>query len=139
MEDITIECRITLMDVKLQNAESKKERKRLRKKFKEEESDSLIPDGIVNFLLQNSPSAQVEYMVCSFLPSLFQTFSFPKSFCMQINYYSQNKIKSCITDINCKCASKITYRTILNCKCKFKSLCWPYYFLYDSFDFLFLT
>ncbi|KAK2445421.1 hypothetical protein QL285_016352 [Trifolium repens] len=80
MEDISIVCRITLMDVKLQNAESKKERKRLRKKFKEEESDSLIPDGIVDFLLQNSPSVQVEYMVCSFLPSLFQTFSFPKSF-----------------------------------------------------------
>jgi hypothetical protein len=116
MEDIRIGCRVTLMAVKLQNAESKKPRKRLGKKFKEEEeeSDSLIPDGIVNFLLQNSPSAQVEYMVCSFLPSLFQTFSFPKSFCMQINYYSQNKIKSCIIDINCKCASKIKYRTILN-------------------------
>jgi hypothetical protein len=62
MEDITIECRIALMAVKLQNVESKKARKRLRKKFKEE-SDSLIPDGIVNFLLQNSPSAEVEYIL----------------------------------------------------------------------------
>jgi hypothetical protein len=67
MEDIRIGCRITLMAVKLQNGESKKARKRLGKKFKEEEeSDSLIPDGIVNFLLQNS--AEVEFIDCSELP-----------------------------------------------------------------------
>jgi hypothetical protein len=66
MEDIRIGCRITLMAVKLQNGESKKARKRLGKKFKEEEeSDSLIPDGIVNFLLQNS---EVEFIDCSELP-----------------------------------------------------------------------
>jgi hypothetical protein len=68
MEDIRIGCRVTLMAVKLQNAESKKPRKRLGKKFKEEEeeeSDSLIPDGIVNFLLQNS---EVEFIDCSELP-----------------------------------------------------------------------
>ncbi|PNX71093.1 F-box family protein [Trifolium pratense] len=58
MEELTPGFRMTLLDAKLYNAESKNERKRLRKKFKEEGSGSLIPDGIVNFLLQNSPSAE---------------------------------------------------------------------------------
>ncbi|XP_045825332.1 F-box/FBD/LRR-repeat protein At5g53840-like [Trifolium pratense] len=68
MEELTPGFRMTLLDAKLYNAESKNERKRLRKKFKEEGSGSLIPDGIVNFLLQNSPSAEVEFIDCTNQP-----------------------------------------------------------------------
>ncbi|MCH80914.1 F-box family protein [Trifolium medium] len=68
MEELTPGFRMTLLDAKLHNAESKNERKRLRKKFKEEGSGSLIPDGIVNFLLQNSPSAEVEFIDCTSQP-----------------------------------------------------------------------
>ncbi|GAU23645.1 hypothetical protein TSUD_304200 [Trifolium subterraneum] len=64
MEELTPGFRVKLLNAKSRNAESKNERKRLRKKFKEEISGSLIPNGIVNFLLQNSPSAEVEFIDC---------------------------------------------------------------------------
>ncbi|AES73131.1 cytochrome C biogenesis protein ccsA, putative [Medicago truncatula] len=52
-----------LMEAKLQEIKSRKEAAKLRKSFKAGlEPSAPIPDGIINFLLQNSPSAQV-YMV----------------------------------------------------------------------------
>jgi len=52
-----------LMEAKLQEIKSRKEAAKLRKSFKAGlEPSASIPDGMINFLLQNSPSAEV-YMV----------------------------------------------------------------------------
>ncbi|CAJ2641164.1 unnamed protein product [Trifolium pratense] len=52
-----------LCDVKLRKVKSKKEAARLRKAFKKGlEPSPLIPEGIVDFLLQNSPSAEVDFI-----------------------------------------------------------------------------
>jgi hypothetical protein len=58
-----------LCDVKLRKVKSKKEAARLRKAFeKGSEPSPLVPDGIVNFLLQNSPSAEVNFIYTEMLP-----------------------------------------------------------------------
>jgi len=68
-EELSHEFRMTLIDAKLPEAKSKNERKKIRKAFKEGlEPSSLIPDGIVDFLLQNSPSAEVDFIDCSRQP-----------------------------------------------------------------------
>jgi hypothetical protein len=50
--------------VRLQKVKSQKEAARLRKASEKELKPPfpLVPDGIVNFLLQNSPSAEVAYI-----------------------------------------------------------------------------
>jgi hypothetical protein len=58
-----------MRDAMLQKVKSKKEAAKLRKAFRDGLiPSSLIPDGIVDFLLQNSPSAKVDYIDCSRLP-----------------------------------------------------------------------
>jgi len=65
MEELLYGFRMTLRDIKLQNAESKREAARIRKAFKEGlEPSSPVPDGIVDFLCQNSPLAEVDYIKC---------------------------------------------------------------------------
>ncbi|GAU49712.1 hypothetical protein TSUD_407890 [Trifolium subterraneum] len=61
--------RSTLCDVKLQNVQSKKEAARIQKAFELElEPSPPVPDGIVAFLLQNSPSAEVDFVDCTKKP-----------------------------------------------------------------------
>jgi len=58
-----------MRDAMLQKVKSKKEAAKLRKAFRDGLiPSSLIPDGIVDFLLQNSPSAKVDYIDWSRLP-----------------------------------------------------------------------
>ncbi|KAJ1424743.1 hypothetical protein SESBI_11450 [Sesbania bispinosa] len=52
-----------LRSIKLQNAKSRKEAAKLKKE--PIELCSPIPDGIVDFLLQNSPAAEVDFIKCS--------------------------------------------------------------------------
>lgn len=55
-----------LLDVKLEKVKSQKEATKLRKAFKEGlEPSSPIPDGIMDFFIQNSPLAEVEIIDCS--------------------------------------------------------------------------
>ncbi|CAJ2641160.1 unnamed protein product [Trifolium pratense] len=52
-----------LCDVKLRKVKSKKKAARLRKAFEKGlEPSPLVPEGIVDFLLQNSPSAEVDFI-----------------------------------------------------------------------------
>jgi hypothetical protein len=61
--------RSTLCEVKLQNVQSKKEAARIQKTFELElEPSLLVPDGMVAFLLQNSPSAEVDFVDCTERP-----------------------------------------------------------------------
>jgi hypothetical protein len=54
-----------LMEAKLQEIKSRKEAAKLRKLFKAGlEPSAPIPDGIINFLLQNLPSAQIYTVDC---------------------------------------------------------------------------
>ncbi|KEH28841.1 putative F-box domain, leucine-rich repeat domain, L domain-containing protein [Medicago truncatula] len=65
MEELLYGFRMTLRDIKLQNAKSKREAARIRKAFKEGlEPPSPVPDGIVDFLCQNSPLVEVDYIKC---------------------------------------------------------------------------
>jgi len=64
MERISYEFR----QVMLQKVKSDKEAAQLQRAFKGLEPFSLIPDGIVDFLLQNSPLAKVDYIDCSRQP-----------------------------------------------------------------------
>lgn len=61
MEEIFYGFRMTIRDAKLQKATSQREAARIRKAFKDELEPSPIPDGIVEFLLRNSPLAEVEF------------------------------------------------------------------------------
>ncbi|XP_058781238.1 FBD-associated F-box protein At1g66310-like [Vicia villosa] len=63
MEEIFYGFRMTLRDTKLLTAKSKREAARIRKAFKDGLELYHIPDGVVEFLLQNSPLAQVEFTV----------------------------------------------------------------------------
>lgn len=57
---------MALCEVKLQKLKLKTKAAKLRKDFVEGfEPSSLIPDGIQDFLLQNSPSAEVDFVDCS--------------------------------------------------------------------------
>ncbi|XP_004501663.1 putative F-box/FBD/LRR-repeat protein At1g78760 [Cicer arietinum] len=63
MEEISYGFRLTLRDAKLRKAKSQKEAAWIRKAFKAGlEPSSLIPDGVVDFLLQNSRSAEVDFV-----------------------------------------------------------------------------
>ncbi|XP_045790456.1 F-box protein At4g22280-like [Trifolium pratense] len=69
MEPFSDEFRMTLCHVMLRKAKSKKESANLRRTFREGlEPSSLIPDGIMDFLLQNSPTAKVDFIDCSRKP-----------------------------------------------------------------------
>jgi hypothetical protein len=74
-----------LMEAKLQEIKSRKEAAKLRKSFKAGlEPSAPIPDGIINFLLQNSPSAQVYMVDCwgfNFLKKIVITGFVFVSFC----------------------------------------------------------
>ncbi|GAU23643.1 hypothetical protein TSUD_304180 [Trifolium subterraneum] len=65
MKPLEYEFRKRLCQDRLRKVKSKKEATRLIKEF---EPSPLIPDGIVNFLLQNSPSAEVGYIDYERLP-----------------------------------------------------------------------
>lgn len=54
---------MTLRDTKLEKAKSKREAARIRKAFKDGLELYHIPDGVVEFLLQNSPLPQLELTV----------------------------------------------------------------------------
>ncbi|CAK8564870.1 unnamed protein product [Lathyrus sativus] len=65
IDEIQYELRLTLCHEKLWNIESKKEAARIQKAFDLGlEPYPLVPDGIVDFLLQNSPSAEVDLVDC---------------------------------------------------------------------------
>ncbi|XP_058779559.1 F-box protein At1g60400-like [Vicia villosa] len=65
IEEIEYELRMMLRDVKLLNVESKKEAARIQEAFNLGlEPSPLVPDEIVDFLLQNSPSAKVDLVDC---------------------------------------------------------------------------
>lgn len=69
MEPFSPETLKLIRDVMLQKIKSKKEAAKLRKAFRDGlKPSSLIPDGIADFLLQNSPSAKVDYIDFSSLP-----------------------------------------------------------------------
>jgi len=54
-----------LIDIKVQKIRPRKEGAKLRKSFKAGfEPSAPIPDGIVDFLIQNSPLADVEIVDC---------------------------------------------------------------------------
>jgi len=66
MEPLLYQVRMALCEVKLKKVKSKKKAAKLRKAFIEGlEPSSLIPDGIVDLLLRNSPSAEVDFIDCS--------------------------------------------------------------------------
>lgn len=57
---------MALCEVNLQKVRSKTKAAKLRKDFVQGlEPSSLIPDGILDFLLRNSPSAEVDFVDCS--------------------------------------------------------------------------
>jgi hypothetical protein len=59
-----------LCRVMLKKVNSKKEAANLRRAFRKgSEPYSLIPDGIIDFLLQNSPSAKVDFIDCPKQPT----------------------------------------------------------------------
>jgi hypothetical protein len=63
MKPLEYDFRMRLCQVRLQKVKSQKEAARLRKAFEKGlEPSPLVPDGIVNFLLQNSPSTEVAYI-----------------------------------------------------------------------------
>jgi len=65
MEPLSYEFRMTLSHVMLQTVNSKKEAAQIRREFERgSEPSSPIPEGILDFLRQNSPSAKVDYIVC---------------------------------------------------------------------------
>jgi hypothetical protein len=69
MEPFSDEFRMTLCRVMLQKAKSTKEAANLGRAFREGlEPSSPIPDGIMDFLLQNSPTAKVDFIDCSRQP-----------------------------------------------------------------------
>ncbi|CAK8564907.1 unnamed protein product [Lathyrus sativus] len=65
IDEIHYGLRLTLCNGKLQNAKSMEEVARIQKAFDLGlEPSPLVPDGIVDFLLQNSPSAEVDLVDC---------------------------------------------------------------------------
>lgn len=61
MKPLSYELRKILVYTKLQKIKSRKEAAELEKAYKAGlEPSSIIPEGIVEFLLQNSPSAEVD-------------------------------------------------------------------------------
>jgi hypothetical protein len=69
MEELSDKFRMTLRGVKLQKAKSMREVDMILKAFEEGLiPSSPVPDGIVNFLLQNSPLAKVNFIECSRQP-----------------------------------------------------------------------
>ncbi|XP_058721833.1 uncharacterized protein LOC131593374 [Vicia villosa] len=65
IEEIRYAFRMLLCDEKLLNIKSKKEASRIEKAFESGlEPSPLVPDGVVDFLLQNSPSAEVDFVDC---------------------------------------------------------------------------
>jgi hypothetical protein len=69
MEPFSDEFRMTLCRVMLRKAKSTEEAANLVRAFREGlEPSSPIPDGIMDFLLQNSPTAKVDFRDCSRQP-----------------------------------------------------------------------
>jgi hypothetical protein len=69
IDELSYGFRMTLMDAMVEKAKSKREAARIRKAFKAGlEPSSPIPDGIVDFLKQNSPFAKVDYIDCLMRP-----------------------------------------------------------------------
>ncbi|XP_045827215.1 F-box protein At4g22280-like [Trifolium pratense] len=69
MEELSDKFRMTLRSVQLRKAMSLREADRIEKAFKAGLiPSSPVPDGIVNFLLQNSPLAKVDFIECSRQP-----------------------------------------------------------------------
>ncbi|XP_058782803.1 putative F-box/LRR-repeat protein At5g02930 isoform X3 [Vicia villosa] len=65
IEEIEYDLHMMLCDDKLQNVKSEEEAARIQKAFDSGlEPSPLVPDGIVDFLLQNSPSAEVDLVDC---------------------------------------------------------------------------
>jgi hypothetical protein len=66
VDEILYGFRLTLCKVKLQTVKTKKEAARLKKAYESgSEPSPTVPDGIVDFLCQNSPSADVEFIDCT--------------------------------------------------------------------------
>jgi len=66
VDEILYGFRLTLWEVKLLTVKSKKEAARLKKAYESgSEPSPTVPDGIVDFLRQNSPSADVEFIDCT--------------------------------------------------------------------------
>lgn len=66
MEPLLYKIRMALCEVNLQKVKSKTKAAKFRKDFVQGlEPSSLIPDGILDFLLRNSPSAEVDFVDCS--------------------------------------------------------------------------
>ncbi|PNX79794.1 F-box family protein [Trifolium pratense] len=69
MEELSDKFRMTLRSVKLRKPMSLREANRIETAFKAGLiPSSPVPDGIVNFLLQNSPLAKVDFIECSRQP-----------------------------------------------------------------------
>ncbi|XP_058781236.1 F-box/FBD/LRR-repeat protein At1g78750-like [Vicia villosa] len=69
IDEIQYGFRMTLCDVKLLSVKSKKKAARIRKAFSlGSEPSPAVPDGITDFLLQNSPSAEVVFIDCTKKP-----------------------------------------------------------------------
>jgi hypothetical protein len=69
LDEIQYEFRMLLCKVKLLTVESKEETARIKKAFElGSEPSPPIPVGMVDFLLQNSPSAEVDYIDCTKKP-----------------------------------------------------------------------
>ncbi|KAK2426782.1 F-box/LRR-repeat protein [Trifolium repens] len=70
LKPLSYRLRMILCRVMLKKVNSKKEAANLRRAFRKgSEPSSLIPDGIIDFLLQNSPSAKVDFIDCPKQPT----------------------------------------------------------------------
>jgi hypothetical protein len=65
IDEIFYGFRLTLCKVKLKTVKSKKEAARIKKAYESGSEPSPVPDGIVDFLRQNSPSAEVDFVDCT--------------------------------------------------------------------------
>ncbi|RHN67135.1 putative F-box domain, leucine-rich repeat domain, L domain-containing protein [Medicago truncatula] len=69
IDEILYGVRLTLCEFKLKTVKSKKEAARIKKAYASgSEPSPTVPDGIVDFLRQNSPSAEVDFVDCTRKP-----------------------------------------------------------------------
>jgi len=69
IDEIFYGFRLTLCEVKLKTVKSKKEAARIKRAYESgSEPSPPVPDGIVDFLRQNSPSAKVDFVDCTKKP-----------------------------------------------------------------------
>jgi hypothetical protein len=69
IDEILYGVRLTLCEFKLKTVKSKKEAARMKKAYASgSEPSPPVPDGIVDFLRQNSPTAEVDFIDCTRKP-----------------------------------------------------------------------